>query len=299
MLIDLDLKCSDRYLEDGDSRLFLHDLVRLLLRYKAIGGSGFQAAIGGAAHAILRSQFGCTMECFASPLNARGAPFCSAFADTDAPFGSIGSFLDFKPESGCYEVHPIPSAPPTPAYPTPTRSLPDPYPTPTRPLPLPYHSFQANPPFVPSLVLTMASHVRGLLDAAEMGDRELLFVVIVGSSSAMRKSDAWGALQELAHGRFGRSQWIVPLHHHGYTAGHAHIEKEGEQRRMSSCESAVFVFASSAANQRWPSTPEKESLFRAAMRLALPQKMKRLRKADQKVSRQRKMSKKRRRVGQP
>ena len=184
-------------------------------------------------------------------------------------------------------------------YLTPTRPLPDPYPTPTRPLPLPYHSFQANPPFVPSLVLTMASHVRGLLDAAEMGDRELLFVVIVGSSSAMRKSDAWGALQELAHGRFGRSQWIVPLHHHGYTAGHAHIEKEGEQRRMSSCESAVFVFASSAANQRWPSTPEKESLFRAAMRLALPQKMKRLRKADQKVSRQRKMSKKRRRVGQP
>lgn len=46
------------------------------------------------------------MECFASPLNCRFAPFCSAFPDTDAPFGSAGSFLDFKPDSGSFEANP-------------------------------------------------------------------------------------------------------------------------------------------------------------------------------------------------
>lgn len=46
------------------------------------------------------------MECFASPLNCRFAPFCSAFPDTDAAFGSAGSFLDFKPHSGSFEANP-------------------------------------------------------------------------------------------------------------------------------------------------------------------------------------------------
>jgi len=65
--------------EEGllEERLFRRDLVRLLLRYKALGGSGFQAALGGGAHAALRAGFGCGFECFASPLNARSAPFCS------------------------------------------------------------------------------------------------------------------------------------------------------------------------------------------------------------------------------
>ena len=36
---------------------------------------------------------------FASPLNARSVPFCSAFPDVDAPFGSIGIF-SFRPRRG-------------------------------------------------------------------------------------------------------------------------------------------------------------------------------------------------------
>jgi hypothetical protein len=64
--------------EDGEAEsLFRHHLYLLLLRYKGVGGSGFQAALGGGAHAALRSGFGCELECFASPLNARTAPFCS------------------------------------------------------------------------------------------------------------------------------------------------------------------------------------------------------------------------------
>ena len=46
-------------------------------------------------------------ECFASPLNATLASFCSAFPDTDAPFGSIGSFFDSDfARGGSYQVGP-------------------------------------------------------------------------------------------------------------------------------------------------------------------------------------------------
>ena len=75
----------------GDGAFFNADLLRLLLRYKHLGGSGFQASLGGGAHAALRAAFGVTPpELFASPLNARSVPFCSAFPDADAPFRARG-----------------------------------------------------------------------------------------------------------------------------------------------------------------------------------------------------------------
>jgi hypothetical protein len=50
---------------------------------------------------VLLKDFDCKMECFASPLNCRYSRFCSAFLDTDFAFGSVGSFFDFSPRSGC------------------------------------------------------------------------------------------------------------------------------------------------------------------------------------------------------
>ena len=41
----------------------------------------------------LAASFGAQAECFASPLNRRLPKFFSAFADTDAPFGSSGNFF--------------------------------------------------------------------------------------------------------------------------------------------------------------------------------------------------------------
>lgn len=48
------------------------------------------------------------VECFASPLNWQtSGGYCSAFADCDYWFGSLGSFFDFYPtEGGSYEVNP-------------------------------------------------------------------------------------------------------------------------------------------------------------------------------------------------
>ena len=88
------------------------------------------------------------MECFASPLNARSSPFCSAFPDCDRPFGSLGSFLDLSPRNG---------------------------------------AFEANPPFVPLLIGAMCKHMEALLAAAEADQQPLLFAVIVGASAGLKR----------------------------------------------------------------------------------------------------------------
>ena len=115
-----------------------------------------------------------------------------------------------------------------------------------------------------------------LLDAAEASGEQLLFAVIVGASSQLKRHRAWAALQALAAGPHGRAQWHVPLHLHGYTEGHAHILRGGarEAARMSSCDTAVVVLASTAGAARWPATEESEGALRHAMRGAIPRRRK-------------------------
>lgn len=83
-----------------------------------------QAAVHAPVLDTLHTHFDTCMECFASPLNCRWPRFCSLFADTDAPFGSLGSFFKFRPSGG---------------------------------------SFQANPPFDKACVSQMAAHIFKLL----------------------------------------------------------------------------------------------------------------------------------------
>merc|ERR1712226_1780843 len=85
---------------------FKEALLVLLLRYQAIGGSGFQLALPTAAFETLVSHFGACAECFASPLNCWFGRFCSAFPDCDAPFGSLGSFQNFRPRRGAFQANP-------------------------------------------------------------------------------------------------------------------------------------------------------------------------------------------------
>ncbi|TMW60419.1 hypothetical protein Poli38472_000461 [Pythium oligandrum] len=111
-----------------DQRAFEAAVFSLLLRYDTLDGGGFQAALNEECFDTLLRHFDCKMECFASPLNSRYSRFCSAFLDTDAAFGSVGSFFDFTPRTGCFE---------------------------------------ANPPFIPQLIKRMADHMSALLDAAD------------------------------------------------------------------------------------------------------------------------------------
>ncbi|CAM9678153.1 unnamed protein product, partial [Hapterophycus canaliculatus] len=116
----------------GKTRPFLPDwtgefhdcLFACLMRYEALQGGGFQASMGGDAFDVLLKRLGVKMECFASPFNCRYSRYCSAFADTDRPFGSVGSFFEFWPTEGAYE---------------------------------------ANPPFVRDVILRMAKHMEDLL----------------------------------------------------------------------------------------------------------------------------------------
>jgi hypothetical protein len=85
---------------------FLNSVFCLLARYQTIQGHGFQAAVAELAFGVLHKDLGVDLEVFASPLNSTFALHCSAFKDTDACFGSIGSFFDFHPTTGSYECNP-------------------------------------------------------------------------------------------------------------------------------------------------------------------------------------------------
>lgn len=106
---------------------FHRHVFSLLCRYHAIQGHGFQAAMPEQAFDVLHQELGVDLECFASPLNCRFGAHCSAFADTDVRFGSVGSFFKFHPTEG---------------------------------------SFQSNPPFELQVMLSMALHIEHLLTDA-------------------------------------------------------------------------------------------------------------------------------------
>ena len=192
-----------------DEQSFRACVYCVLARYQALGGAGYQAAVTGQAFDFLRAQLGVQAECFASPLNCRFARFCSAFADVDAAFGSLGSFFAFSPKRG---------------------------------------SFEANPPFVPELMLAMARRIDSLLSGT---DEPLSFVVIV---------PAWRGLafyRVLKGSEHTRVQTEVRAADHSFCDGAQH--EKGQHRwtsrfRPSSFDTGVFVLQNDAGNRAWPTT---------------------------------------------
>lgn len=80
------LECLARVLKSSlgrGSRFNLYELSSSLV----LKGGGFQASMDGDAFDVLLRHLDVKMECFASPFNCRYTRFCSAFADTDKPFG--------------------------------------------------------------------------------------------------------------------------------------------------------------------------------------------------------------------
>lgn len=83
----------------------------VLARYSALQGGharagGMQAAVPAAVLELLQSGLGVRSELFASPLNCLWPGYASAFADTDAHFGSRGSFFELRLREGSYEANP-------------------------------------------------------------------------------------------------------------------------------------------------------------------------------------------------
>ncbi|XP_055906291.1 mRNA (2'-O-methyladenosine-N(6)-)-methyltransferase [Eupeodes corollae] len=101
--------------DDKKFDLFIGRVWCLLKRYQTFLGNALnssqeaeltQASLPVPVFECLHRHFGVTFECFASPFNSYFRQYCSAFADTDAYFGSRGPFLDFKPVSGSFQVNP-------------------------------------------------------------------------------------------------------------------------------------------------------------------------------------------------
>ncbi|GAB0090043.1 mRNA (2'-O-methyladenosine-N(6)-)-methyltransferase [Sergentomyia squamirostris] len=101
--------------DDKKFELFIGRVFCMLKRYQTFlcntvpasqEGELTQASLPVTVFECLHRHFGVTFECFASPLNCYFRQYCSAFPDTDSYFGSRGSFLEFKPFSGSFQVNP-------------------------------------------------------------------------------------------------------------------------------------------------------------------------------------------------
>ena len=185
----------------------------VVLRYNTLvgpqtQGAGFQAALTGECFDTLLVEFGCRMECFASPLNSRYGRFCSAFPAIDRAFGSLGSFFSFFPKRGSYE---------------------------------------ANPPFVDSVIYKMALHMCNLLENASSAGDALQFVIII---PAWKASRGWKKIKTGCD-PFMTRHLVVPQRDHGYTEG-AQWMKTGSRFRISTCNTSVFFLQTEAARCKWP-----------------------------------------------
>jgi phosphorylated CTD-interacting factor 1 len=117
-----------RLYKENDEAQFLPRLFCLLARYSALDGAGYQAALPERVFEGLNKHMEISHEGFASPLNCYFESFGSAFYDIDRFFGSRGSFFEFAPTSGSYEV---------------------------------------NPPFVEEVMVAMAIHIENLLNKTD------------------------------------------------------------------------------------------------------------------------------------
>ena len=200
---------------EGISRVsnpeFDDDLFCLLARYSVLEGYGWQAAIAQPVLAALNKNFGVTVECFSSPLNNYLPTYCSFFPDTDAAFGSVGSFFDFQPSEG---------------------------------------SFEANPPFVASLMVLMVTRMDALLTDAT---GPMSFAVVV---PAWCEDAHW---PRLLNSNFNKGYFIVAATEHSYCDGRQHGSSIDERYRPAPFDTAVFFLQNEEGAKKWPLTSRSKA----------------------------------------
>eukprot|EP00567_Pseudictyota_dubia_P000260 CAMPEP_0197466984 /NCGR_PEP_ID=MMETSP1175-20131217/65334_1 /TAXON_ID=1003142 /ORGANISM="Triceratium dubium, Strain CCMP147" /LENGTH=568 /DNA_ID=CAMNT_0043003043 /DNA_START=88 /DNA_END=1791 /DNA_ORIENTATION=+ len=199
--------------------MFVKALYCLLARYEGLKGAGYQCAVPSIAFDAAKEEcgLGTTIECFASPLNCRYSTFCSAFPDTEACFGSMGSFFDddaFNPVEG---------------------------------------SFEANPPFVPETMTAMGQKIESILGDDRAGIRgPLSFLVVVPAWGAGIKF-----CRDLENSVHCRAAARVAAADHAFADGAQHTKTganagKGADLRPSSWDTAVILMQNDAGSARWP-----------------------------------------------
>ncbi|KAH8059483.1 hypothetical protein JL720_13839 [Aureococcus anophagefferens] len=209
---------------DGDDErppAFLSKVFSMLLRYDDLAGdAGQHGAIPAAVFDVLR-RWGCDAECCATPFNATLGSYCSPFRDTDAPFGSVGSFFAFEPASGCYEI---------------------------------------NPPFTLNSDV-VERHLRTLLDAAERGGRPLMFVMVHAAAHARHARDGATRALPARDGpcaRYLRRDFLLAAGAHHCREGKFYA-RALPRAYVPPMPSIVLFLATDAGARRWPATRELQA----------------------------------------
>ncbi|KPA76221.1 hypothetical protein ABB37_07969 [Leptomonas pyrrhocoris] len=154
-------------------KAFLARLFTLLLRYRSLFGEqgynqGPQAAVPPPIMDKLARTFHIRAEAFASPLNAQLPQFGSLFPDTDAFFGSMGSFFDLMLGRGAAssegDAHGSTTAAPVIDDPSCDEC-----------------HVEVNPPFDTTLLRRMEEHLLTCLKKAASSTQSLLFLIVLPS----------------------------------------------------------------------------------------------------------------------
>lgn len=143
----------------------------------------------------LRDRVGVRAECFASPLNCWNERFCSVARDTDRFFGSMGNFFSFDLSQTVSRLS------------------------------AEHGSFEANPPFVESVMNDMAKRIQTILTTVQ--SIPLSFTVIVPAWT-----DCEG-IELMTNTVFCRPhsgyRLVLPKKQHTYRPGMQHRTQHDEQ----------------------------------------------------------------------
>ncbi|KAL3922524.1 MAG: hypothetical protein SGILL_002156 [Bacillariaceae sp.] len=241
------LATTDSSSEQIVERSFHVVVLALLLRYSALSGGqlledlrggGMQGAIHSSVFDALRTNLGCGdgtqdswLEGFASPFNATLPRFASAFPDLDWHFGSVGSFSDCSFQ---WNSHGNPAG----------------------------EFCEANPPFTPGVMESMANHMSNALAEADGNERALSFVVVVPSASKARKKAstegkmddesvvkqaASRSFQDMVTSKYCATHLRLKAREHGYVEGAQHLRPT--MYKQSSYDTSVIILQSPKARE--------------------------------------------------
>lgn len=181
---------------------FQRRLFCVLARYHVLsaGAEGHQMAFPEAGFKWMSKYLDVDMECFASPLNCNYSKFCSVAPDTDFYFGGVNNFFKFNPELG--------------------------------------GSFEANPPFVNSIMTKCVDHALEILSKAAPAT----FVIILPNWNEC------AAIENIYESRFLRHRMLLLKDEVKYYKGFQHEDEyKSEHSANITNDTLLFVLQNDAA----------------------------------------------------
>ena len=200
----------------------------LLQRYHNLSGGseGYQMAISNEAFQWFRTNLSVNMECFASPLNCWNERFFSVSYDTDQYFGSLGNFFQFRHETSESGI--------------------------SKPFSYLFEvggSFEANPPFVDSVMTSMAKHIHYLLDSVKTSTVPFSFSIVV---PAWTDCEGILIMNDSCYARpYVGYKLVLEKKEHYYRPGMQHRVLDRE-KQLSNVNTFVYVLQNDAGSVKWP-----------------------------------------------